>query len=411
MALVIGGCGGRPGILPGWGDADGGAVDGPPRDSTPRDGSGDGPLLRNDCPMGGGLQPGSPWAMRGRCPSHIGRALVSGPGSPDVRWTFETEGPVSGSPVVAADGTVYIGSDDHHLYAIAPDGTERWRFETEGKVNGTPAIGVDGTVYFGNDASRLQAVSATGELRWDVYLRQAAGSEAASPLIGDDGVIYVGDVDDQFHALDLDGVELWSWTCPNGCAFWSPPAQGSDGTVYVGSSSAKLHAFTADGQPRWALDVDNSIHGAPAVGDGDVVYAAAGIAHQHDTLYAVRSSGSLLWTATITESSLSSVSPSIGADGTIYAGFDDGTMRAFSTSGSHLWSFDTGSPYLTAAALDADGTLYFGASDGRLYAVSSTGKLRWIVPTGAQVNSAPAIGADGTLYFGSRDRLVYAIGP
>jgi outer membrane protein assembly factor BamB len=276
-------------------------------------------------------------------------------------------------------------------------------------VSGTPAIGVDGTVYFTSDSGDLHAVAATGEMRWKVPLPQQSGSPSASPLLGDDGRLYVGDTDDRFHAFSAAGEERWSWTCPNGCAFWSPPAQGSDGTVYVGSSDAELLAFATDGQVRWRFEVDNTIHGAPAVGEGDVVYVAAGIAHQHDTLYAVRASGSSLWTAVLTESSLSSVSPSIGADGTVYAAFDDGTMRAFTTGGSPKWTFRTGSPYQTAAAIGADGTLYFGTNDRSLYAVSSAGEQRWTFATGGEIVSAPAIGADGTLYFGSRDRFVYAL--
>ncbi|MBI5479316.1 MAG: PQQ-binding-like beta-propeller repeat protein [Deltaproteobacteria bacterium] len=114
MALL--GCGGRPGILPGWGDADGGPSAGP----AGGDATTDGPWPRNECPMGGGLQPGSPWPMRGRCPSHAGRASVNGPQSARLRWTFQTAGPVTSSPVVAADGTLYFGSRDRAVYAIGP---------------------------------------------------------------------------------------------------------------------------------------------------------------------------------------------------------------------------------------------------------------------------------------------------
>jgi outer membrane protein assembly factor BamB len=35
----------------------------------------------------------------------------------NLRWRFQTEGPVISSPVVA-DGIVYIGSDDRYVYAL-----------------------------------------------------------------------------------------------------------------------------------------------------------------------------------------------------------------------------------------------------------------------------------------------------
>jgi outer membrane protein assembly factor BamB len=31
---------------------------------------------------------------------------------------------------VAADGTIYVGSEDNNLYAINPDGSQKWKFTT-----------------------------------------------------------------------------------------------------------------------------------------------------------------------------------------------------------------------------------------------------------------------------------------
>src|SRR5512134_252340 len=45
-------------------------------------------------------------------------------------WTFATQGEIWGSPAVA-DGTVYIGSDDHFLYAVDTASAQlKWKFET-----------------------------------------------------------------------------------------------------------------------------------------------------------------------------------------------------------------------------------------------------------------------------------------
>ena len=38
-----------------------------------------------------------------------------------VLWEFETGGPVSSSPAIGSDGTVYVGSSDNKLYAIKTD--------------------------------------------------------------------------------------------------------------------------------------------------------------------------------------------------------------------------------------------------------------------------------------------------
>jgi outer membrane protein assembly factor BamB len=65
---------------------------------------------------------------------------------------------VESSPAVGADGTIYVGSDDHNLYAINPDGSLKWRYDTGDKVYSSPAIGSDGTIYAGSDDDNLYAI-------------------------------------------------------------------------------------------------------------------------------------------------------------------------------------------------------------------------------------------------------------
>lgn len=57
------------------------------------------------------------------------------------------------APAIGPDGTIYVNSVDHTLYAITPAGTLRWRYQTPGfiiDVASSPAIGRDGTIYVGH---------------------------------------------------------------------------------------------------------------------------------------------------------------------------------------------------------------------------------------------------------------------
>ncbi|HWP38224.1 MAG TPA: PQQ-binding-like beta-propeller repeat protein, partial [Gemmatimonadales bacterium] len=54
---------------------------------------------------------------------------------------------VFSSPAVGADGTVYAGSEDRHLYAVNPDGTLKWRQLTTAPIFSHPALGEDGPVF------------------------------------------------------------------------------------------------------------------------------------------------------------------------------------------------------------------------------------------------------------------------
>ena len=64
---------------------------------------------------------------------------------------------VASSPAIAADGTVFVGSDDGMIHSIGSDGTRRWAYRTGGPVFSSPAIAPDGTVHVGSADGRLYA--------------------------------------------------------------------------------------------------------------------------------------------------------------------------------------------------------------------------------------------------------------
>ena len=84
------------------------------------------------------------------------RATVAQSGN--LRWRFKPNLAVESSPVLGADGTVYVGSDDGYLYAIDTAGSQRWRFKTNDWVLSSPVLGADGTVYVGSNDGYLYAI-------------------------------------------------------------------------------------------------------------------------------------------------------------------------------------------------------------------------------------------------------------
>jgi hypothetical protein len=96
-------------------------------------------------------------------------AVVGWPvGSPaadgDFEWAFPTGGYVNSSPAIGTDGTIYVGSNDHKLYAINAGGTKKWDFPTGGTVYSSPAIASDGTVYVGSADGKLYALYGRSKL-------------------------------------------------------------------------------------------------------------------------------------------------------------------------------------------------------------------------------------------------------
>jgi outer membrane protein assembly factor BamB len=76
-----------------------------------------------------------------------------------------------------------------------------------------------------------------------------------------------------------------------------------------------------------------------------------------------------------------------------------------------LWSYDTNSPLLSSPTIGPDGTVYVGSEDGRLFAVDIDGNLRWTHTADAFLYSSPAVSADGnTIFVGSGDGVLCALG-
>ena len=68
----------------------------------------------------------------------------------NLNWKFKTNFPVSSSPAIGSDGSVYIGSLDYSIYALSPWGSLMWKYATGYVVSSSPAISLDGTVYVGS---------------------------------------------------------------------------------------------------------------------------------------------------------------------------------------------------------------------------------------------------------------------
>jgi outer membrane protein assembly factor BamB/type II secretory pathway pseudopilin PulG len=121
-------------------------------------------------------------------------------------WAYTTGGDVEssaaiddgGTPGDKSDDTIYIGSDDHYLYALRANGTRKWRYQTNGEIVSSPVIDLDGTIYVGSDDGRVYAINPNGTLKWFF----ATGDQVqSSPALGKAGFIHIGSNDGKFYTL------------------------------------------------------------------------------------------------------------------------------------------------------------------------------------------------------------------
>jgi hypothetical protein len=178
-------------------------------------------------------------------------------------------------PAIGTDGIIYIGSEDGHLYAVYPNGTQKWNFTTNGSIIASPAIGSDGSIYFVSGNNFLYAITSTGNLKWKYPITKGTDPTLlSSPAIGSNGVIYVGSDNGCIFAVDPDGTLKWKYQ--TGQKIYSSPCIGSDGVIYVGSDDGYLYAFNSDGTIKWKYQTGNCIESSPCIGSDGTLYFGGG---------------------------------------------------------------------------------------------------------------------------------------
>lgn len=298
---------------------------------------------------------------------------------PDIRWRFDTDGPLHAGPAVV-DDIAYFGSEDEHVYAVE-DGTERWRYPTTAPVTSTPAVMSD-RVYVSSDDGLVRALDATtGALCWCTRI----SGDVSSPLLVGDTIYITGG--DRVYALNrADGTEQWHVTLEavsrRGSTLAVTPT-----SVYV-SGSEYVYAFEADtGAERWRYRPDDGqgVLGTPPVlagpqrgRDVDVqrVYVISGSNRVHEIEAADGSQRAVF----------GDEASHIAADGErVYVQHTEG-LTAYDHPTSE-WSFtiDPGSGMYPATASNPEGIIvYYGDPPGEhggstLHALNATanGGTEW----------------------------------
>ena len=141
-----------------------------------------------------------PGDLSGSCPAHM-----TAWSKMQLGWLTPVEvvvqpGAFSYSSPTIADGVLFVGNLDSHLYALnAKNGTLRWRFQTGTEVTSSP-VAAGGVVYFGGQDKLLYALDAkTGKLKW----KFATEGKVMSAIRLHEGNLYFGSFDHHFYVFQL----------------------------------------------------------------------------------------------------------------------------------------------------------------------------------------------------------------
>jgi len=259
-------------------------------------------------------------------------------GGLDISWF--------GPPIPAADGRLYVG-ERSFLYAFEPDGRLAWRFDvragdaTSSSQAASPVLGADGTVYLAASYGPLYALDHGGAVRWSYF----PGASRAIHSIGRDGTLAVLGAG-VIEALDPRGLVRWSRPFPFQGYLSRGPDDGFTST-YPGSTVA----LDAAASPRWGFGAG----GFEAVVDGDGTTYAGGL----EGLWAIDHDGHLRWHL-VPRDGRQAFAHALAADGTLYARYD-GAIHALGGGGACEGTppdCDDGDPCTVDSCLNASGCVH-----------------------------------------------------
>lgn len=188
------------------------------------------------------------------------------------------------------DTKVYVGSIDHHIYALdVADGSIAWKTLTRGKVISSPTV-LNGVVYVGSGDNYVYALHEhDGSVKW----KYRTGSDVNSSPAVVDGVVYIASNDGYLYTFDADtGKPYWrapigdqsaSGYISNGGPVICQPAVTGDAVAVIDTTFFTLRAYSrSNGAPRWKYTSADSLQNSEPVGAHGAIFFGSG----DDTLYA-----------------------------------------------------------------------------------------------------------------------------
>lgn len=326
---------------------------------------------------GGYAEPGGGPARRGR----VSALAPTSPPKPE--WTLQLQQRHLTAPVLAADGTLYVGGD-RGVSAIDPAGKLLW-FERVGKVGHSPTLEPTGALLAvaGTRLMRIAGKSKSAELESGLV---AAGSPLR--LVG--GSIAIGSPAGRIHVLDAQGVHLARTPLPPSRSYRMAQLDGG--------------SFVVSGPPRWMSVM--SVRGGLLERwqqPHDVV--AGPVVGRSSTLWTVGDNGLLLGQSPRGRERARialgpgrlQAGPAVGRDGIVRVGAEPPELLGVGQGGRRRFSLRLdGRP--GPITLDGNDAALLVTDRGYLYVVEADGTLRF--RHGVHARGAPraVLGADGRVY-------------
>jgi hypothetical protein len=334
LALSLGGCGARDGLL----------MDAPPAPPVPPDAASAGACDEL-------LWPGASVPIDGYCMDRASRAATAAPTAAQHAWSVETPSRNHAWVLIDDRGRIYSlvstsdAFDDRRLVvALEPDGRSAWTLELAGPPSG-------GLVLM-RDRTLLAIVNVLGDYR--------------------------------VVSVDRDGQLLAEHPLPPTTGSYTMYGVGPQSTLYFVAHGASPKVVATDALARpiwWSEPFEGSPRHFALNSRGELIVPSSG---SPSRLTSIGPDGRTRWSTELAGFPLG-LYPSIGPDDRIYMVLDGPTLIApdvlhvFSPDGLLLRSTPFEIPLYGDLAIALDGSVYLRSRDG-VIGLAPDGSLRWTYP-------------------------------
>jgi outer membrane protein assembly factor BamB len=301
-------------------------------------------------------------------------------------------------------GLAFAGTRDGWLHAVRPDGTLAWEFRAGGSF-GPPTVSGD-TLYVGSSDGRLYAIAIpTGKARWSYFAKEDVSTRPALA----DGVVLVASLSDAVFAVDA-ATGAWKWHHRRErkgeglTIFGAASVQVRGGSAFAAYSDGFVAALDPrTGAARWErrvapagaqLDVDG------LVADDGRLYAAA---YSGAVLALDARTGQTLWSAEAPGASRLAL-----AGGLVVAVTPSAILGLAPSDGGAIWKAPIAGAPAAEPALAGKWLLVPTGRGGLRWLEASTGRLLRTFEPGSGVSASPGV-HDGRVYVLSNGGDLFAL--
>ncbi len=248
-------------------------------------------------------------------------------------WTFDQAKGWFIGKAKAAEDIILAPSSDRSLYALDETGLLLWKFEKDFALWGQPIVEGE-TVYFGSLDHKVYALALkTGELLWEVQL---GGAINASPLFDPEtGLLYVGSLGREMVAINAESGKI-AWRYPEDSTIssvWAAPILQEGQLIFTDETGKIISLEPKTGGFNWTIEAGGKTMGGLLAIEGGFVTVM-----EDGTVRAFDYERNPLWTRNISGELYTT--PVLSNDVIVIAAFkSDSLLYAFDQNGNQIWSY------------------------------------------------------------------------